>query len=136
MNDIKNDGKHSRAGRAIASLLVMITFLGACFGLMGCTPSSEGWTEEQIMEANKKLMQKELGIEEGAAQYNAELLAKLGVGKIVEIAEEPGDHPDVRRITMKDDRGKVYWSPIDKIEIFTTINEDGPRGKNIYIMTP
>ncbi|MDR2106025.1 MAG: hypothetical protein LBP24_01300 [Coriobacteriales bacterium] len=133
---MKNNGKQLKTSKAIMSLLAMITFLVACLGLMGCTLSSEGWTEEQIVEANKKLMHKKLGIEEGAAQYNAELLAELGVGRIVEIAAGPEDELGVREITMKDDKGKVYWAPIDKVETFSWINENDLQGKTIYIITP
>jgi hypothetical protein len=134
---MKGENRHPKTGNAAVWLLATLALLIACLGLMGCTVSSEGWTEEQIVEANKKLMQKELGIKESAAWQNAETLAKLGVGRIAEISEEPGDYPGVRCITMKDDKGKVYWSPIsDKIETMQTINEDGPRGKNVYIMTP
>jgi hypothetical protein len=35
---------------------------------------------------------------------------------------------------MKDDKGKVYWSPIDKTETFSTVKEDGPRGKLLYFL--
>jgi hypothetical protein len=132
---MRDDGKHQKTGRAIIPLLAALAFLVACLGLMGCTVSSEGWTEEQIVEANKKLIHKKLGIEEGAAQYNAELLTKLGVGRIVEISEEPGDYPGVRCITMKDDKGKVYWSPIsDKVETMDLVNEDGPYGKTLHFL--
>jgi hypothetical protein len=132
---MKNENEHPKTGNATVRLLAALIFFAACLGLMGCTVSSEGWTEEQIVEANKKLMQKELGIEESAARQNAEVLAKLGVGRIVEISEDPGDYPGVRRITMKDDKGKVYWSPIsDKVETMDRINEDGPRGKTIYFL--
>ncbi|MDR2106024.1 MAG: hypothetical protein LBP24_01295, partial [Coriobacteriales bacterium] len=123
---MENDDKQLKTSKAIILLFATLALLVACIGLMGCTLSSEGWTEEQIVEANKKLMQKELGINENAAWENAETLAGLGVGRIVEISEEPGDHPDVRCITMKDDKGKVYWSPIDKTETFSTVKEDGP----------
>jgi hypothetical protein len=132
-----NDGKQIKTGKATIVLLMILTVLVAYIGLMGCTLSSEGWTEEQIVEANKKLMEKELGIEEGAAQYNAELLAKLGVGRIVEITAGPKDDLSVREITMKNEEGKVYWAPIsDEIETMHRIKEDGPRGKLLHIITP
>jgi hypothetical protein len=126
--------KHPKTVGTIVQPLVALVVLIACLGLMSCTVSSEGWTEEQIVEANRKLMQKELGIEESAARYNAELLSGLGVGRIIDISEEPGDHPDVRCITMKDDKGEVYWSPIDKVETFSLVKEDGPYGKLLHFL--
>jgi hypothetical protein len=132
---MKNENEHPKTGNATVRLLAALIFFAACLVLMGCTVSSEGWTEEQVMEANKKLMQKELGIEESAAQQNAATLAKLGVGRIVEITAGPEDELGVREITMKDDKGKVYWSPIsDKVETMDRIKEDGPYGKLLHFL--